>query len=203
MDDVEKLISKVGGHVTRPCYRYLEEAVRCCLEMEEFPRGQLTKILYPMVAQRFGMKGRRAGKTVSRAVARAVADTWDCGDRGKLQAIAGGEWRGRPLYSISYWTGANGGAADSAEAVGIGIATALVAPHLICTGIAVVFNILGWAMSHRGFALTGGILYAVAMLLFPMYFMFVVAETVLSFVGFARLKKLNAAAPLTESVDPK
>ena len=96
MDDVEKLISKVGGHVTRPCYRYLEEAVRCCLEMEEFPRGQLTKILYPMVAQRFGLKGRRAGKTVSRAVARAVADTWDCGDRGKLQAIAGGEWRGRP-----------------------------------------------------------------------------------------------------------
>ena len=104
------------------------------------------------------------------------------------------------LYSISYWTGANGGAADSAEAVGVGIATALVFPHLICTGIAVVFNILGWAMSHRGFALTGGILYAVAMLLFPMYFMFVVAETVLSFVGFARLKKLNAAAPLTESM---
>lgn len=104
------------------------------------------------------------------------------------------------LYSISYWTGANGSTVDSAEAVGVGIATALVFPHLICTGIAVVFNILGWAMSHRGFALTGGILYAVAMLLFPMYFMFVVAETVLSFVGFARLKKLNAAAPITESM---
>lgn len=80
---------------------------------------------------------------------------------------------------------------DSASAVGAGIATALVFPHLICTGLAVVFNILGWAMSHRGFALTAGILYSVAMILFPMYFAFVVIEAVLCYVGFAKLKKLN------------
>lgn len=95
------------------------------------------------------------------------------------------------LYSISYWSGVNTGNSDTASAVGAGIATALVFPHLICTGLAVVFNILGWAMSHRGFALTAGILYSVAMILFPMYFAFVVIEAVLCYVGFAKLKKLN------------
>ena len=97
------------------------------------------------------------------------------------------------LYSISYWSGANASAAGGAEAVGAGLATALVFPHLICTGLAVIFNILGWAMNHRAFALVGGILYAVAMFLFPMYFMFVIVEVILSFVGFAKLKKIIAA----------
>lgn len=96
------------------------------------------------------------------------------------------------LYSVFYWTGANTGNSDTATAIGAGIATALVMPHLICAGLAVIFNILGWAMNHRGFALTGGILYAVAMVLFPMYFMFVVLEVIFSFIGFAKLKKINA-----------
>lgn len=95
------------------------------------------------------------------------------------------------LYSISYWTGANTGSGDAVEAVGAGLATALVMPHLICTGIAVLFNILGWAMNHRGFALTGAILYAVAIVLFFAYFMFVIVEMILSFVGFAKLKTIN------------
>ena len=51
---------------------------------------------------------------------------------------------------------------------------------LQCTG-------LGFELSS--FALTSGILYAVSMVLFPMYFMFVLIQTVLSFVGFARLPK--------------
>lgn len=97
------------------------------------------------------------------------------------------------IYSIFYWTGANASSADSAAAIGAGIATVLVFPHLICTGLAVLFNILGYFMNHRGFALTGGILYAVAMLLFPPYFMFVLAETILSFIGFAKLKTVKAA----------
>lgn len=95
------------------------------------------------------------------------------------------------VYSIIYWGGTNTGTADTAEALGAGIATAIVFPHLICAGLAVIFNILGWAMNHRGFALTGAILYAVSMILFPLYFMFVIIEMILSFIGFARLKKLN------------
>lgn len=94
------------------------------------------------------------------------------------------------LYSISYWVDANSGT-TGAEALGAGIATALVFPHLICLGLAVIFNILGWAMNHRGFTLTGAILYAVSMILFPMYFIFVIIEMILSFIGFARLKKIE------------
>ena len=95
-------------------------------------------------------------------------------------------------YSIWYWGGSNLNTTSDIDAVSTGLATALVFPHLLCAGLAVIFNILGWVMNHRGFALTGGILYAVAMVLFPMYFIFTLIEMILSFVGFARLKKLNA-----------
>lgn len=93
------------------------------------------------------------------------------------------------LYSIVYWSGTFNSGADTAEQVGSSIATVLVMPHLIVTFLAVVFNALGLFMRKRGFALTAGILYAVAMLLFPVYFMFVIIETVLCFVGFAKMKK--------------
>lgn len=98
------------------------------------------------------------------------------------------------IYSIVYWSGANTGNTDTASAIGAGIATALVMPHLVCTGIAVVFNILGWAMRSRGFALVGAILYTVAMVLFFAYFMFVVIEAILSYVAFAKMKKAPAPA---------
>jgi hypothetical protein len=44
-------------------------------------------------------------------------------------------------------------------------------------------------MNKRGFALTGAILYAVSMVLFIPYFFFVLVQTILSFIGFAKLKK--------------
>lgn len=93
------------------------------------------------------------------------------------------------VYSIVYWTGAAGSGADAAEQIGSGIATALVMPHLICTALAVLFNALGLFMKKRGFALTGAILYTVALVLFPMYFMFVIIEMILSYIGFAKMKK--------------
>lgn len=91
------------------------------------------------------------------------------------------------IYSIVYWTGLNSGGSSSAESIGFGIATAIVFPHLIATAVAFIFNLLGWIMDHKWFALTGAILYTVALLLFPLYFMFVVAEMVLSYIGFARM----------------
>lgn len=101
------------------------------------------------------------------------------------------------IYSISYWGGAISGTEDAAEAIGAGIATVLVMPHLVCTGIAVIFNVLAWAMRSRPFALVSGILYAVAMVLFFMYFMFVIVEMILCFVAFARMKK----APEVKAVE--
>ena len=81
------------------------------------------------------------------------------------------------------------GGQNKVEEAGAVIAGTLVAPHAVCAGVAAIFNALAWALSSRPFALTSGILYAVSMVLFPMYFMFVIIQTVLSFVGFARLPK--------------
>ena len=93
------------------------------------------------------------------------------------------------IYSASYWTGTAGSGANTAEQLGSGIATALVMPHLVCTALAVIFNALGLFMKKRGFALTGAILYTVALVLFPMYFIFVIIEMILSYIGFAKMKK--------------
>lgn len=93
------------------------------------------------------------------------------------------------LYSLFYWVGVSASSTDVWSQLGTGIATTLVMPHLICTLIAVIFNALGLFLNKRGFALTGAILYSVAMVLFLAYFMFVIIEMILSYVGFAMMKK--------------
>ncbi len=104
---------------------------------------------------------------------------------------------GYAVYSLWYWFG--GGAAaqvgsDSAAQLGGAIATALVMPHLVATLVAAIFNVLGVAMSKAGFALTAGILYAVAMVLFPSYAPFVLIEAVLCFIAFARMRGAASSA---------
>lgn len=96
------------------------------------------------------------------------------------------------VYIVIYFFGNTASQTDAAAAIGAGIATAIVMPHMLCTVLATIFNILGWAMNKRGFALTGAILYAVAMVMFPMYFFFVIVQMILSFVGFAKLKNIIA-----------
>lgn len=93
------------------------------------------------------------------------------------------------IYSAYYWGGTAGNSANTAEQIGAGIATVLVMPHLVMTVLAVIFNALGLFMHKRGFALTGEILYTVALVLFPIYFMFVIVEMILSYIGFAKMKK--------------
>ena len=82
------------------------------------------------------------------------------------------------VYIISYFTGVVSGAEAGPETAGAVIAGTLVAPHAVCAGVAAIFNALAWALSSRPFALTSGVLYAVSMVLFPMYFMFVIIQTV-------------------------
>lgn len=96
------------------------------------------------------------------------------------------------LYLIGYIVNTNASMTETAEAIGAGIATVIIMPHLICTVLAVIFNVLGWAMNKRGFALTGAILYTVALVLMPLYFMFVIIQMILSYVGFAKLKTIIA-----------
>ena len=102
-------------------------------------------------------------------------------------------------YSFYYWTGVNidvgntinSVAKDSWESLGLqlgaSIATQMVMPHLACSGLAALFNVLAIFTRKRGFALTAAILYSVALVLFPTYFMFVIIQAILCFIAFARM----------------
>lgn len=91
------------------------------------------------------------------------------------------------VYIVAYLTGALS-SSTGAEQAGAAIASAILFPHMLAVGLAVLFNILGWSMCGRGFALTGGILYAVSIILFPLYFFFVIIQMILSFVGYAKMQ---------------
>ena len=95
------------------------------------------------------------------------------------------------VYLVSYFVGGVSNT-EGSEQVGAALATALLMPHMVAVGLAALFNILGWAQNGRGFALTGGILYCVSIVLFPPYFMFVTIQLILSFMGVSKLKKLQA-----------
>lgn len=104
------------------------------------------------------------------------------------------------VYILIYFTNGVMNGENSFEIIGHGIAFMMVAPHIFCVFLALIFNIIGWATSKRWTALTGGILYCVAALSFIMYCFFVVPSIILSFVGFARLN-IHQEQPSTP-VDP-
>lgn len=94
------------------------------------------------------------------------------------------------IYLILYFSGAIGGS-EGTEQAGAVIAAALVTPHMILVVLATIFNWVAYFTNKRGFALTAGILYSVGGVLFLVYILFVVPSLILSFVGYANLKKIN------------
>ncbi|MFR1708243.1 MAG: hypothetical protein ACLSV2_05035 [Clostridium sp.] len=94
------------------------------------------------------------------------------------------------IYLILYFSGAIGGS-EGTEQAGAVIAAALVTPHMILVVLATIFNLVAYFTNKRGLALTAGILYSVGGVLFLVYILFVVPSLVLSFVGYANLKKIN------------
>lgn len=97
------------------------------------------------------------------------------------------------IYCITYWTGANTSTGSSSYQLGTAIATTMVLPHLVVTGIAVIFNALAFFMDKKAFALVAGILYAVAMLLFILYFWGDLVEMILCFVAYSQMKKIETS----------
>lgn len=95
------------------------------------------------------------------------------------------------IYIISYFVGINNNPSDSSEALGAGIATALVLPHMLLLLIGVVFNWVGFATRKTGLILTGAILYCVSAVLFLIYAIFLIPSIVLGFVGYSKQKKIN------------
>lgn len=71
----------------------------------------------------------------------------------------------------------------------VGLARLLMIPHVIFIFLGFIFNILGWATNSRGFALAGAILYSVGIVFFLPFFFFVIIQMILSYVGFAMMKK--------------
>jgi hypothetical protein len=101
------------------------------------------------------------------------------------------------IYSIVYWGEAAGStqtATDSAEALGAGLATLLVLPHVIVTVLAALFGVIGFFVRSAGLILTSAILYSVAAALFFVYALFLVPSIVLGFVGYVNQKKLKKAS---------
>ncbi len=96
------------------------------------------------------------------------------------------------FYLISYFIGGTASAGSTEEAIGTGLATVLVAPHMFMVFLAVIFNWIGFAMNKKWAAITCGVLYSVAGFLFMLYIMFVIPCIVLSFVGVAQVGKINA-----------
>ena len=98
-----------------------------------------------------------------------------------------------PVYIVGYFF--NGlDTTKGSEQAGMALALTLVVPYIVALAIGLLFNVLGYAMSRRGFALTGAILYTVAIVLFPLYFMFVIIQVILSFVGFAKMQSHSTVA---------
>lgn len=91
------------------------------------------------------------------------------------------------VYLVFYFTKINSAAADSSEQAGAAIATMLVIPHVLLVFLAGIFNALGYFLNKRGFILTAGILYAVALAVFLPYFMFVLVQMILMFIAFAKM----------------
>lgn len=92
------------------------------------------------------------------------------------------------IYLIFHFFGGIAGT-SGAEQLGVGLATALVLPHILLTLVGVVFNGIALFTHNKWFALTGAIGYSIALLLFPLYFLFVSLEIILSYIGFAQLLK--------------
>ncbi|MCD8382272.1 MAG: hypothetical protein LUC30_05065 [Clostridiales bacterium] len=76
--------------------------------------------------------------------------------------------------------------ADLLALVGDIVSQFLVWPHMVLTLLAVIFTGFAFARKSRKMALAGAILYTVALVVYPGYFMFVILEALLAFIGFMR-----------------
>lgn len=74
------------------------------------------------------------------------------------------------------------------SSIGGALASALVAPHMLCAAIAAVFSFVGFFGKKRWAMLTSGILMVAAAVLFTTYAPMVIIQAVLFFISYARMK---------------
>lgn len=71
------------------------------------------------------------------------------------------------------------------------IKNAIILPHIILSFIALIFNWIGYFLNLRWCALVSGIIYCISMILMPLYAYFVIIQTILSFIAFAKMKNIK------------
>ena len=76
----------------------------------------------------------------------------------------------------------------TASQLGYVFGAAMLVPTVVCTAVAVLLNWLGYGMNSSGCTLAAGIVYTAAIIVMPIYFMFLVAEAVLCYIAFAQVK---------------
>lgn len=88
------------------------------------------------------------------------------------------------IYCAYYWQASASEVADLAGQIGFSLAKVAAMPHIIAVAVGFVFNAAGVALPNRWMILVAAIVYVIALILFPLYFMFVILQIILSFVGF-------------------
>lgn len=94
------------------------------------------------------------------------------------------------IYLMVYFGGSMS-SSDATEAIGGALATALVMPHMLITGLGVIFSWVGFFTRKPWGALVGAILYCVGAILFLIYAIFSIPLIILGFIGYAKQKKLT------------
>jgi len=103
------------------------------------------------------------------------------------------------LYVLVSLTKIGSQSNDAGGLIAFGILGILIFPHLILVSIGVLFNILGWALNKKGFALTAGILYTIAMVFMIPLFFYLIIQTVLTYVGYALMDTSNKSSTRFDS----
>lgn len=93
------------------------------------------------------------------------------------------------IYLNGYMRDSINNAEDGFAGLGVAIAISASQPFMIALGLGAVFGAVGWLFVLRWAALVAGILFAVAMILLPAWFVFALIPTVLAFIGYARMKR--------------
>ena len=95
------------------------------------------------------------------------------------------------IYIFSYMgnTVANSQTKDGATQIGTAIAATLATPCMIISAISTIFAWVGFGTNKRGFALTSGILYAVAIVFMIPWFMFHIVKMILCFIAYGTMRK--------------
>lgn len=71
--------------------------------------------------------------------------------------------------------------------IGVSIGQAMILPHTMCVLLGAVLCGVGWGRKGKWLVLIGAVFYTMAMLVFPRYFPFVVAQIILSYAGFVMM----------------